>query len=135
MPEEAAWRPSVPRGAPRVEPEASNIVEPEASNLIVLMGNRAVQIWVSGRVQGVGYRAFAASWAKRLGLAGYVRNLEDGRVHLQVEGEETAIEVFLGHLREGPRAARVSEVVADPLDPAASSRRRAMRYHDFSILS
>lgn len=68
------------------------------------------RIWVSGRVQGVGYRAFAQAAALRLALHGGVRNLEDGRVEVEVQGPRAAVDTFLEQLRAGPPGARVEEV-------------------------
>lgn len=65
---------------------------------------------ISGRVQGVGYRAFAQAEASRRRLAGGVRNLEDGRVEAQVEGERSEVEAFIEALRKGPRLARVDDL-------------------------
>ncbi len=62
---------------------------------------------VKGRVQGVGYRAFAQKKALELGLAGYAENLPDGRVEVVAEGPEEDLLTFLHHLRQGPRLARV----------------------------
>lgn len=57
-------------------------------------------IYFSGRVQGVGFR-FQASWAaKQLGLTGWVRNLPDGRVELEVQGEAAAIDKMVELLQE-----------------------------------
>lgn len=57
-------------------------------------------IYFSGRVQGVGFR-FQASWAaKRLELTGWVRNLDDGRVEMEVQGEPHVIDRMLEALRE-----------------------------------
>jgi acylphosphatase len=67
-------------------------------------------ILVDGRVQGVGFRAFAARAATGLGLFGGVRNLEDGRVELEVEGSKTVIETLVGELTSGPPAARVTKI-------------------------
>ena len=67
-------------------------------------------ILVVGRVQGVGFRAFAARTATRLDLSGGVRNLDDGRVELEVEGEKTVIEILLRELKIGPPAARVRTI-------------------------
>jgi acylphosphatase len=64
---------------------------------------------VSGRVQGVGYRAFAARVARERGLVGGVRNLDDGRVELDVEGNKAVIEALILELKVGPPAARVSQ--------------------------
>lgn len=65
---------------------------------------------VRGRVQGVGYRAFAAEQAKRRHLRGWVKNEWDGTVKVVAEGEEPALVSFLEALREGPSLARVEGV-------------------------
>ncbi len=65
---------------------------------------------VVGRVQGVAYRAFAQEMASRAGLRGGVRNLDDGRVEVEVEGERSAVEAFLDALRTGPALARVDRL-------------------------
>jgi acylphosphatase len=67
-------------------------------------------ILVVGRVQGVGFRAFAARTATRLDLSGGVRNLDDGRVELEVEGEKTVIEALLQEFKVGPPAAHVRTI-------------------------
>ena len=67
-------------------------------------------ITVSGRVQGVGYRAFAARVATEQRLLGGVRNLDDGRVELDVEGKTVVIEALLHELKVGPPAARVTKI-------------------------
>lgn len=71
---------------------------------------RTVRVFVSGRVQGVGFRAFAVREATRLGLDGWVRNLPDGRVEALARGEHDAIEAFVAALRRGPRTAHVDDV-------------------------
>ena len=70
-------------------------------------------ILVSGRVQGVGYRAFAARAATQRNLVGGVRNLDDGRVELDVEGPRETIEALLAELGVGPPAARVKAVTIE----------------------
>ena len=67
-------------------------------------------ILVYGCVQGVGFRAFAARVAADLRLVGGVRNLPDGRVELEVEGQKTVIEALEHRLRIGPSAAHVTKV-------------------------
>ncbi len=74
------------------------------------MAQRTVRIFVGGRVQGVGYRAFAAREADRLGLRGWVRNRYDGRVEALVTGEEASVDEFLLAAERGPRIARVEFV-------------------------
>lgn len=70
-------------------------------------------ILVSGRVQGVGYRAFAARVAIQRKLVGGVRNLDDGRVELEVEGLRETIDALLAELGVGPLAARVTAVTVE----------------------
>lgn len=74
---------------------------------------RTVRILVSGRVQGVGFRAFAVREAERIGIEGWVRNLPDGRVEALARGEPAALEEFLDALRRGPLLARVAGVAIE----------------------
>lgn len=70
-------------------------------------------MFVSGKVQGVGYRAAAASEARRAGLRGWVRNLPDGRVEAAFEGAKPSVEVMIAWCRRGPPGARVRGVEAE----------------------
>lgn len=63
---------------------------------------------ISGRVQGVGLRLFVHRQARRLGLAGFVRNLRDGRVEAEAEGLQTAVQELIEAVRAGPPGARVT---------------------------
>ncbi len=67
-------------------------------------------IFVSGLVQGVGYRWFVEEHARALGLTGFVRNLWDGRVEIVVEGDRGLIEELIKDLRVGPHLADVRKV-------------------------
>jgi acylphosphatase len=71
---------------------------------------------VSGRVQGVHYRASAAQRARALGLTGHARNLPDGRVEVIVYGSEPAVREFIEWLWIGPSAAKVLDVAVAVLD-------------------
>ncbi len=73
---------------------------------------------VSGRVQGVFYRASAQQRARELGVRGYARNLSDGRVEVLACGEVAAVAAFVGWLWIGPSASKVSavEVAEVPVD-------------------
>jgi len=71
---------------------------------------RARRFWVSGQVQGVGYRYFAARVARELGLKGWVRNLSDGRVEAYAAGPAHHLEDFEARLRKGPPAGDVRGV-------------------------
>lgn len=86
------------------------------------MANRAAAyIRVNGKVQGVGFRSFAEEHARRLGLAGYARNLSDGRVEIEVQGEKDQIELFLKLVRQGPPRSKVTalDVTWNPISPGA----------------
>lgn len=74
------------------------------------MTRKRVKLLISGRVQGVFYRHSARTEALRLGLDGTVRNLADGRVEAEAEGEPEALESFLEWCRQGPPGARVDGV-------------------------
>lgn len=64
-------------------------------------------------VQGVGYRFFAQRVAGRLGVAGYVKNLRDGRVEVYAIGTAEQLRCLREELKRGPRAAEVSEVTEE----------------------
>jgi acylphosphatase len=68
------------------------------------------ELIISGKVQGVMYRAAAQAEALRLGLCGEVGNLPDGGVEITVEGERTAVEELIAWCRRGPTHARVDAV-------------------------
>jgi acylphosphatase len=68
-----------------------------------------VHIWVRGRVQGVGFRAFVQQSAVVMGLKGWVRNLDWDQVETIAEGDKTALERFIEAVRTGPRASLVED--------------------------
>jgi len=70
----------------------------------------AVRLIIRGRVQGVGYRWWAEREARRLGVAGWVRNRSDGSVEVLAIGDEAAVEQLAGLCREGPAAAFVTDI-------------------------
>ena len=72
---------------------------------------------VSGQVQGVGFRFFTEDAARREGLTGFVRNLDDGRVEAVVEGDADAVVRFERALHQGPPLARVADVAAEDRPP------------------
>lgn len=74
---------------------------------------RSVRAVVSGRVQGVGYRAWAAEEAAARGLTGWVRNRRDGTVEALLAGAGEAVAAMLVACRDGPRAAVVETVVIE----------------------
>lgn len=74
------------------------------------MNDVRAHIVIMGRVQGVGFRYFAISWAERLGLTGFVRNNYDGSVETEVEGDRSAVEEYIAQMKLGPRWSRVTDV-------------------------
>lgn len=79
------------------------------------MTDGAVRLRVEGRVQGVGFRWFVRESARRLGLAGTVRNLEDGAVEIDASGPPDALGALERGVREGPPGASVAAVHVTPL--------------------
>jgi acylphosphatase len=65
---------------------------------------------ISGMVQGVGYRAFAERSAHQIGVTGWARNLDDGRVEVHANGTAAQLDDFEARLRQGPRWAEVRTV-------------------------
>jgi len=78
--------------------------------------------FVSGRVQGVFYRATCVRKACALGLGGYARNLSDGRVEVLACGDDAAVTQFIAWLWEGSPASKVTAVDTTDVDPASIQR-------------
>jgi acylphosphatase len=76
----------------------------------------ARRFFISGVVQGVGYRFFAQRSAIRLGVAGYAKNLRDGRVEVLAVATEQVMDDYHTELRRGPASARVSQVEVEKAD-------------------
>lgn len=72
--------------------------------------NARVHLLISGRVQGVFYRANARSFASELGLKGWVRNLQDGRVEVIAEGRKNALDRLIEFCRKGPEGSEIENV-------------------------
>jgi acylphosphatase len=87
----------------------------------------AKRYYVSGMVQGVGYRYFAARAARQLGIAGFAKNLNDRRVEVYAIAPPSALKAFRSELRRGPSGATVDDVTeaAAEIDPQFA--------HKFSI--
>lgn len=84
---------------------------------------------ISGRVQGVGFRAFTAHQAAGLQLTGWVRNLNDGRVEALIQGPNERQEKLLKVLSKGPTLSEVKEVIAREVSDSD------VRFDDFLIAS
>lgn len=74
------------------------------------MLHTTLRLFVSGHVQGVSWRAHARHTALTLGLHGWVRNLDDGRVEVLLQGDRAALQHFLAWARQGPPQARVDHL-------------------------
>ena len=79
-------------------------------------GRQARRIYVSGQVQGVGYRYFACHAAEEIRVGGYVKNLPDGRVEVYAIGTRAQLDSLVAVLRRGPRHALVEEVSLEDAD-------------------
>lgn len=67
-------------------------------------------IKVSGKVQGVGFRFYTQKEARLLGVSGFVKNMRDGSVYIEAEGESDVMEAFILWCRKGPEWARVDDI-------------------------
>ncbi|MDD4924665.1 MAG: acylphosphatase [Dehalococcoidales bacterium] len=89
----------------------------------------SIRVLVHGRVQGVYFRDFTCRKASEYDLAGYVKNLSDGRtVEVYAEGEKAALEKLVSHLRVGPPNAVVEEITVSYGDYAESFNSFDIRY-------
>jgi acylphosphatase len=83
-------------------------------------------VWVTGRVQGVGFRFFVEESARIIGVSGWVRNVGYNTVEAIAEGRQTQIDQFVQMMKTGPRAARVDECRVDVETPAGE-------FQDFQV--
>ncbi|MDA1265559.1 MAG: acylphosphatase [Planctomycetota bacterium] len=81
---------------------------------------KSLRAVATGHVQGVAFRWSTRREADHLGVRGWVRNLEDGRVEAQLEGDPDAVEVLVAWLRRGPTAAVVKDLVLSVADPCGA---------------
>ena len=77
----------------------------------------SLRLKIEGFVQSVGYRHFAITEARRLGLDGWVRNCFDGTVEVLVSGPNATVETFVGLCMRGPTGARVTDVELHRAEP------------------
>ncbi len=84
---------------------------------------KAFQVNVSGRVQGVCFRANTREEAKRIGVAGWVKNLQDGSVEVFMQGQEEKVNSLLSWCYQGSAGASVTSVdyVEKPVDPSINT--------------
>ena len=89
---------------------------------------RRVRAIVTGRVQGVAYRASTVHAARGHGLTGWVRNLPDGSVELEAQGDEDGVAALMTWCAHGPPAARVAGVNVEDRAPIANERDFVQRH-------
>lgn len=85
------------------------------------MSARCINAIITGRVQGVGFRWYARREAEERGLAGWVRNLDDGSVEAEAEGPSDVVDGLVVWLRHGPATAEVSAVVVTEIAPTGET--------------
>ena len=86
------------------------------------MGQVARRVRVTGRVQGVFFRAWAQGEARELGISGWIRNCPDGAVEAHLEAEEGDVARMIERMRRGPSSAQVEEVNAEDAPPEGLGR-------------
>ncbi|MCD6379892.1 acylphosphatase [bacterium] len=87
-----------------------------------------LHIIARGIVQGVGFRYFTRRAARESGLEGFVRNLPDGTVEAEVEGDRDMIEVFLARLKKGSAASSVTAIETEPLSSGENYQGFGIRF-------
>lgn len=85
---------------------------------------QAIHAIAEGRVQGVGYRWFVQKAATKLGIKGYVRNLPDGTVELEAEGDSESLDALIVELKKGPFGAHVQAVKSHRKSLQSDAERR-----------
>lgn len=90
------------------------------------MPKASVHVYISGKVQGVGYRYSTAAQAQNLGLTGWVKNLYDGRVEALFEGNKETIDQMLSWCKQGPSMSYVTKI-------ETHNKEYTGQYKDFSI--
>lgn len=86
-----------------------------------------VRVVISGKVQGVWFRAWTTEQATKRGLAGWVRNRRDGSVEALFSGKAEAVDAMIEACRQGPPAARVDHIARHPAEPPAEPGFRQVR--------
>lgn len=83
---------------------------------------------VEGRVQGVGFRYFAQTLALKYKLTGYAKNLENGMVELQIQGEDSQMQNFLKNLRQGNRFINIENISSKCINVINDENKFNIRY-------
>ena len=85
-------------------------------------------ILVDGRVQGVGFRFFTQMTAVSLKLTGWCKNLHDGKVQIEIQGEKDTLYEFISALKKGNNFSRVDEILVDEIPVIKSERKYSIKY-------
>lgn len=86
------------------------------------------EITISGVVQGVGFRYYTIQVAKAYGIKGFVKNLPNGKVYCEAEGEPNIIQSFVKELKIGPSMSRVTDVHVDKFKELQNFKQFEVRY-------
>ena len=82
----------------------------------------------TGRVQGVGFRMFVQQHASELGLTGWIRNMEDGSVEMEIQGDPEKVDKLSVLIREGNYFIKVKELKFEPIEVVSDETRFVVRY-------
>lgn len=85
-------------------------------------------VFVSGRVQGVGFRASARNKAQGLNVNGWVKNLHDGRVEAVIEGDPDAVQQMIRFFKKGPRMSKVTDYEINDETPKENLSTFSVKY-------
>ena len=109
---------------------SSEIADPVPTTAAVWESDRMrrIRAIVSGRVQGVSYRAATCTEARRLGVVGWVKNRDDGSVELEAEGPDDMVAALIQWCHQGPPAALVARVAVDDITPSGADREFQIAY-------
>lgn len=88
---------------------------------------KCAHVVVKGMVQGVGYRFFCEREARKHDVSGWVRNLRDGNVELELAGQDDAVKDMLESLRSGHYSARIDDIIIDWLEYAGTHKKFEIR--------
>jgi acylphosphatase len=89
---------------------------------------KTIRIFIEGGVQGVFFRAFIKERADNLGLTGYVKNLDDGRVEVAVEGRENNINKMIEACKRGPPHSKIKDIEIEKLSHQGFKEFKVIRF-------
>lgn len=79
---------------------------------------KRVRILIEGKLQGANFRYHTQQEAQKLGLTGFVRNLSDGRIEIDAQGDDASVEKILAWCQEGPQSAQLKSILFRYDEPA-----------------